>query len=1855
MLAKCNVSALYRSIFDSIYSLKYAPPEVVSFVGQLQPLVNGRAGLPRHSPPPPLGSGGGGTNRSTASRSSNTGHDSELALLQQRRLSHSLASTSTSASTSTNTTTCTNINTANLDIPTSSWNLDPGCSTGTVNTALGETVTDAAAAAATAAAVWTRPYRSALLRSSRQLTPAQAAVQLLRIADMDVRAPSPKELLAAGLDLLDHWALREALDVLQPRLQQLSVTQLQRCLETLAVVRHPPTDPWFHEWLLASERQLEAADATEVYGMLVAMRALRQRPQSQEWIEGAMRALLGHLPQLDAVQVVELLGCFVDLALRPPERLLNHIFALLLPDLPQLQPGVVLDLLSSCTRLRVAPPPHALSAALGVLTPSVLAAAPPAALCRLAAALAALRLQLQPALLAALIGRADVLLRSAVATAAAPAGAGGSGRVAATRDRGSSSGGTAAASAAASAAAQPLGSSIASDFPPAAVGVAAAAASGEVLADGKDGAARRPVDASTRILRPRRVKARRTSSVVSAAAAAAATAVPLPSAVAAEGPVAQVHSGDGGDDEDTTLLLTAEVAAAAAPPPGTSTAQPVDSATLTGPQFSRLLRDLRALEAPLPPYWGDLCGHVLVSLTTDVSSMPVVEVSYLMRTAARCGLTLPLGAVRVAAAGLETSLRASAEARRRRLVRQRQGMMRGKAAAAGAEEYVAEFAPGLENDGDGDLGYIAMAGDTTGDGSSAAAACEGDGHDRSGHEGCGGDDNDGEGEALSRGVAASGYCVQPWTAKALSITTTALVPYAAHLPPSLLHALYDNLYDNLERFDLPELTATLHALPLLLVAAAPSPGQTRLPRGAAATGMSTPPPPRPPPALVMSYLSCLYGRMHRMQPWQLSMCIFSLLRLGGRPEPLWMDAFLGQVYRKLPYMNEVQIATVPWVVAKMSYRPQAGWVDRVLSAAAGRLSCFSPRHLSQLVWAVAVMGYRPGSEWMVRWLDKARAHFRTSDGRTLATLAWAVASVGHRPEGEWLQELCEHLARRLPYTSPRAVSNTLAALAALGHRPDASWVNAVAEHVQLRLPPPAGGAAGGGTGGGSPAASYTAEGSGCYSLQDLSHVCYSLARLGYIPSGGWLDAVSNAAARLALQDPATAAAAVPAAAAAAAHAKHIALLMLALSRHRRRPPAAAWSDLLEGLYPCLPHASPQALAVLLSAAAALQLPLPREHAGGLLLATHRRMAFFSNRGLAMVFRGFVGLGKDPGAKWLGRLEEVLRQRALAAQQQQEEEQFVAQQQRQHSRLRPGDQQQQGRAVVKNADEEEKEEEWEEGRGAQEEEEEHQQQQQEEGLRGFGGLAPRERVCMLWAAVTLETMEICPAAGQGGDSNNNESGRAYRRLRGGDREPPRAPSSSSPLPLLHTLSRHRQQQHQQQQHQQQPSSSAAFVASAVSGGGGDGGGDGGYPAPPPPRWVRKPGPLQRPLRLEGLLTLLLPPPELRQEPTAAEGRPAVQQRRRWRHRRRRDPDGHGQRRSGSGGGGGERQHPWSPLSAYTSQDLAVICWALGRLRLNPRGGGLLAALMTEVSYRLTRDPGAGAAAGGKVSAPEAAAAAEAEEAEAVTAGRKSRTAHGAVRRHGGGRRALAPSDFALACWGLSSVGMWPTASWQAVVAAAALRFAREGRLSPRDFATVLAALARWRRKPRVRPALLRRLRLGPPPGRRPRAVDGKAGSPAAEPPQSTLTLAHTSAADSADASAASSRGGFSSMSTVAAQADGDRRLLPQRCYDARSLASLTWALASLGVARRRLPVAWLPPTYRVTLLDSLSRLGLRPGAGWLEQAEQVVLQGGQLTLASSYRGLEAALRRMADGAGGPLGSRGGGRGGGGLDCKPRTKT
>jgi hypothetical protein len=332
-----------------------------------------------------------------------------------------------------------------------------------------------------------------------------------------------------------------------------------------------------------------------------------------------------------------------------------------------------------------------------------------------------------------------------------------------------------------------------------------------------------------------------------------------------------------------------------------------------------------------------------------------------------------------------------------------------------------------------------------------------------------------------------------------------------------------------------------------------------------------------------------------------------------------------------------------------------------------------------------------------------------------------------------------------------------------------------------------------------------------------------------------------------------------------------------------------------------------------------------------------------------------------------------------------------------------------------------------------------------------------------------------------------------------------------------------------------------------------------------------------------------------------------------------------------------------LAGYSGWDLAVLCWAMGRARAQPPPdwrAPLLAAVAARAALPAATDGFEAAA------------------------------------LPGGAAQGLSSRALAMACWGLSSVGLWPPPEWQAALAEAAASRVGRGELAGRDLALVLTALARWTRLPeslrrRGGSLRLRGARRAHGGGEeraahvRLRAAASALAGLALERCGGALGLARQ--ADGSvpttllrpRARGAVAAGGEPPGNSLAPGPAVERHgteLLPSPSelrwaarVELRTLCMTMRAVSGLPLetaVRQRWAAAWRPhalallatqqPTRRALLLSALSRLGLQADLAWRERAEQVCMEG--LGRASSHRRLATALARIARSS--DAGSKGG---------------
>lgn len=833
---------------------------------------------------------------------------------------------------------------------------------------------------------------------------------------------------------------------------------------------------------------------------------------------------------------------------------------------------------------------------------------------------------------------------------------------------------------------------------------------------------------------------------------------------------------------------------------------------------------------------------------------------------------------------------------------------------------------------------------------------------------------------------------------------------------------------------------------------------------------------------------------------------------------------------------------------------------------------------------------------MERLLRCALGRMSCFGPRQLSQLIWAVARLGFLPGRAWMDRFADKARCQFRSFDARGLANTAWAFATMGHyRPNDAWTRELCAHFardlrhaspqavantlwalgRLRVRPEdawiqgvlahmAPGLLAAAAGGSGRGSGSSGAAVQLYRLQDVAYTCYGLTRLQCAPPPPWLDAAAAAAARAVLASASERPGGRVLAAALAADSQHLALLLHSLARLRHVPPLHVRVPLFEALVQLLPHAGPQDLPMAVSAIAALQRLRALPVTAPAGSAPASSAAASAPAGASASAAAPAAPASSASAAAVGNP----RAPAPALLSPEAAGALLLACHRQLPRFTA-----QGHAMV---------------------------------LAGFVslGVDPGRRWLLTQEAALQQLVAEADAARQHQQQQQqqdedmqqpaqqqDEAGGSNTRSRCEDSLDATANAAAAAaewaLPararcqMLYAIAKVLSRRPLQVA----PPAAAARPAAA--------------PALAQPGM---PGPSRLPVRPP--LAPAAPAPV-----AAAKGSGAAAR--------------NGRRAWAEHGGLLRLLLPEQPqLSRCNAQDLAQLAWALGRLRLTPPRR-YSAALLAAAAARLQA-----------TAQPPADPAVDATPAHAtVPTGTPS--AEDGVDEARGGRGntgdGCTVAGLAMTAWGLSSCGVWPPQSFQAAVAAALLRLQKQqqqgpaggpgsgsagaSRLSPQAVVMVLGALARWHRLPKAS------LRL---PG------------PAATAASGSLRRARGRAVAGVPSSRARSDAHVRAVAQLALFDSCQR----PAAYGPRALCWMLWSLAALGV--RQLPAAWvaqfgprpllrllpkLPSSYRVLLLDSLGRLGLRPGPDWLGSAEQLAEGGAEPLPPSAQRGLRLALARL----------------------------
>eukprot|EP00798_Chlamydomonas_sp_ICE-L_P000287 gene287-1623_t len=174
--------------------------------------------------------------------------------------------------------------------------------------------------------------------------------------------------------------------------------------------------------------------------------------------------------------------------------------------------------------------------------------------------------------------------------------------------------------------------------------------------------------------------------------------------------------------------------------------------------------------------------------------------------------------------------------------------------------------------------------------------------------------------------------------------------------------------------------------------------------------------------------------MKEFNSWELSILLWSLLKLGPPPSQSWVQMFdfRGQSF-----------SITLWSLAKLKISPDQIWIETMIVAIfeAG-LSGFGPQELSNTMWALAELKHIPEDPWMMMFWAKSGSLLEFYEPRHFAVTLKAVVELGQAPPGRWLRDFVDITTDCMTEFNDEGLSKMLWGFACLEQSPGDSWFDA---------------------------------------------------------------------------------------------------------------------------------------------------------------------------------------------------------------------------------------------------------------------------------------------------------------------------------------------------------------------------------------------------------------------------------------------------------------------------------------------------------------------------------------------------------------------------------------------------------------------------------------------------------------------------------------------------------------------------------------------------------------------------------------------------------------------------------------------
>ena len=235
----------------------------------------------------------------------------------------------------------------------------------------------------------------------------------------------------------------------------------------------------------------------------------------------------------------------------------------------------------------------------------------------------------------------------------------------------------------------------------------------------------------------------------------------------------------------------------------------------------------------------------------------------------------------------------------------------------------------------------------------------------------------------------------------------------------------------------------------------------------------------------------------------LSMLLWALAQFGYRPNPHQEEVLVKVTGDYMGQFSCQGLATVAWALTKMRVKLGKGWLEAWGEAMGKQMGGANGYELTIGVWVLVKQGVRPSPEWLLHLLQRVvvllqqggrnRSGLGSSSSGSavrgsrisgmetleLTRLWWCLSKLGFKPPATIAGTLLAAVVQRQQQLSPQGFALVVLAVACLQLKPGGRWLKGMVSGAFDLLP--------------------------LFTFQEAGALLLGLAKLGHLPSEGWME------------------------------------------------------------------------------------------------------------------------------------------------------------------------------------------------------------------------------------------------------------------------------------------------------------------------------------------------------------------------------------------------------------------------------------------------------------------------------------------------------------------------------------------------------------------------------------------------------------------------------------------------------------------------------------------------------------------------------------------------------------------------------